>query len=76
MGYDKSNYFDYDIILKINVFFLIPTETYDWKKCLRFSLYGGLFVAPTLYCWIRVSSIIWPTTSFKTAIYKVAIVKK
>lgn len=46
------------------------TENYDWKKCVRFSLYGSLVVAPTLYCWIRISSKIWPKTSLKTAIYK------
>lgn len=28
---------------------------YDWWRVLRFSLYGGLFVAPTLYGWIKVS---------------------
>lgn len=51
-------------------FELYKTENYDWKKCIRFSLYGSLVVAPTLYCWIRISSKIWPTTSLKTAIYK------
>ncbi|XP_037048572.1 mpv17-like protein [Bradysia coprophila] len=48
-------------------------ENYDWKKCVRFSLYGGLVVAPTLYCWIKIASTLWPTTSFKTAVYKAIV---
>lgn len=28
-------------------------DTIDWKKCLRFSIYGGLITAPSLYGWIR-----------------------
>ncbi|XP_016947985.1 uncharacterized protein LOC108023224 isoform X1 [Drosophila biarmipes] len=27
--------------------------TYDWWRVLRFSMYGGLFVAPTLYGWVK-----------------------
>lgn len=27
---------------------------YDWWRVLRFSMYGGLFVAPTLYGWVKV----------------------
>ncbi|KAH1009235.1 hypothetical protein HUJ04_001620 [Dendroctonus ponderosae] len=34
-------------------------ENYDWMQVLRFSLYGGLFTAPTLYAWIRISSKLW-----------------
>lgn len=45
-------------------------DTYDWGKCLRFSLYGSLFVAPTLYSWIRVAGAMWPAQSFKTAVAK------
>lgn len=29
---------------------------YDWWRVLRFSMYGGLFVAPTLYGWVKVFS--------------------
>lgn len=45
-------------------------DTYDWGKCLRFSLYGSFFVAPTLYTWIRVAGAMWPSTSFKTGLAK------
>ncbi|CAG9760088.1 unnamed protein product [Ceutorhynchus assimilis] len=48
-------------------------ENYDWVQALRFSLYGGLFTAPTLYAWIRVSSKLWPVTSLKTSITKALV---
>lgn len=43
----------------------------DWAKCARFSIYGGLYVAPTLYTWIRVSSKLFPQNTLRTAICKV-----
>lgn len=46
-------------------------DTYDWAQLLRFSLYGGLFTAPTLYGWIRISTKLWPNNNVKTAITKV-----
>lgn len=46
---------------------------YDWERALRFSLYGGLFVAPTLYGWVRISSFLWPQVTLKTAVTKVSI---
>ncbi|XP_050329044.1 uncharacterized protein LOC126758726 [Bactrocera neohumeralis] len=46
---------------------------YDWWRALRFSLYGGFFVAPTLYSWIKVSSAMWPRTSLQTAVFKTAV---
>uniref|UniRef100_A0A034VMM7 PXMP2/4 family protein 4 n=1 Tax=Bactrocera dorsalis TaxID=27457 RepID=A0A034VMM7_BACDO len=46
---------------------------YDWWRALRFSLYGGFFVAPTLYSWIKVSSAMWPRTSLRTAVFKTAV---
>lgn len=49
-------------------------ENYDWKQAMRFCLYGGLFTAPTLYGWVRLSSFIWPQASLRTAITKVLCV--
>lgn len=43
----------------------------DWAKCARFSFYGGLYTAPTLYTWIRVSSKLFPQANLRTAIIKV-----
>ncbi|KAJ3643015.1 hypothetical protein Zmor_025756 [Zophobas morio] len=48
-------------------------ENYDWMQVLRFGLYGGLFTAPTLYAWIRISTMIWPKTNLKTAVIKAVI---
>ncbi|KAJ8967520.1 hypothetical protein NQ314_002835 [Rhamnusium bicolor] len=48
-------------------------ENYDWMQALRFSLYGSLFTAPTLYAWIRISTIIWPTTNLRTSIRKALV---
>lgn len=42
----------------------------DWAKCARFSFYGGLYVAPTLYTWIRVSSKLFPQANLRSAICK------
>lgn len=44
----------------------------DWEKCARFSFYGGLYVAPTLYTWIRVSSKLFPHANLRSAICKVS----
>lgn len=46
---------------------------YDWMRCLRFSLYGGLFVAPTLYSWIRISTAMWPQTNLRTGVIKAIV---
>ncbi|XP_060663615.1 uncharacterized protein LOC133847898 [Drosophila sulfurigaster albostrigata] len=46
---------------------------YDWWRVLRFSMYGGLFVAPTLYGWVKISSAMWPQTSLRTGIVKAAV---
>lgn len=51
----------------------VLSDTIDWWRCARFSLYGGLFVAPTLYSWVKLSSAMWPQTSIKTALAKAAV---
>ncbi|XP_034118424.1 PXMP2/4 family protein 4 [Drosophila nasuta] len=45
-------------------------KNYDWARALRFSLFGGLYVAPTLYGWVRLSSAMWPQTSLRVGIVK------
>ncbi|KAL7743047.1 hypothetical protein ACLKA6_005793 [Drosophila palustris] len=45
-------------------------KTYDWARALRFSLFGALYVAPTLYGWVRLSSAMWPQTSLRIGIVK------
>ncbi|KAH8387463.1 hypothetical protein KR093_007191, partial [Drosophila rubida] len=45
-------------------------KNYDWARALRFSLFGGLYVAPTLYGWVRLTSAMWPQTSLRVGIVK------
>ncbi|TMW40862.1 hypothetical protein DOY81_014059 [Sarcophaga bullata] len=47
-------------------------RTYDYKRVLRFCLYGSLYVAPTLYGWVRLSSAMWPQMTLKVGLIKAA----
>lgn len=46
---------------------------YDWKKAMRFSMYGSLVVAPTLYAWVRFSVRVFPHQSIGSAVTKAAV---
>lgn len=37
---------------------------------MRFSIYGSLVVAPTLYGWIKLTTAMWPKTNLKSGISK------
>ncbi|OAD58935.1 Mpv17-like protein, partial [Eufriesea mexicana] len=52
---------------------LIGNDELNYIQALRFSLYGGFFVAPTLYCWLRCSSYFWPKSDLKSAITKALV---
>ncbi|KOC63833.1 Mpv17-like protein [Habropoda laboriosa] len=52
---------------------LLGQDELNYLQALRFSLYGGFFVAPTLYCWLRSSSYFWPKSDLKSAITKALI---
>ncbi|XP_045491679.1 mpv17-like protein [Colias croceus] len=45
-------------------------NSYDWWRCARFGLYGSCYVAPTLYSWLTIASIIWPANTLKAALIK------
>ncbi|XP_064556379.1 mpv17-like protein [Drosophila montana] len=45
-------------------------KTYDYARALRFSLFGGLYVAPTLYGWVRLTSAMWPQTNLRIGVLK------
>ena len=45
----------------------------NYAQALRFSLYGGFFVAPTLYAWLKCASYIWPRSDLRSAITKVSV---
>uniref|UniRef100_A0A336LKG7 CSON010383 protein n=1 Tax=Culicoides sonorensis TaxID=179676 RepID=A0A336LKG7_CULSO len=51
----------------------IAGEEYDFKKALRFCIFGSCVVAPTLYGWVRLSSAMWPHTNFKSGITKAIV---
>lgn len=50
---------------------IIGKEEFNYAEAARFSLYGGLYVAPTLYCWLKCASYLWPKANLKSAITKV-----
>lgn len=52
---------------------LIGQEELNYPQALRFSLYGGLFVAPSLYCWLRCATYFWPKTNLRSAITKALV---
>lgn len=45
-------------------------QNYDWKRCLRYSLYGTFVSAPMLYSWMRVANIMWPRTDVASSVAK------
>ncbi|XP_066587931.1 mpv17-like protein [Prorops nasuta] len=48
-------------------------EELSYMQALRFSLYGGFFVAPTLYCWLKCASFLWPKSDLKSAVTKALV---
>ncbi|XP_017477029.1 PREDICTED: mpv17-like protein [Rhagoletis zephyria] len=48
-------------------------KDYDWMRILRFGLFGGLYVAPTLYGWLRVASTMWPQTNLRVGALKAIV---
>lgn len=43
----------------------------DLQRAAKFSMYGGLFVAPTLYAWMRFAGYVWPSMTITSHITKV-----
>jgi len=46
-------------------------KEWDFAEALRFCLYGGCFVAPTLHGWLRLAVIMWPQQNFRSTLAKV-----
>ncbi|XP_055587277.1 mpv17-like protein [Uranotaenia lowii] len=42
----------------------------DWKRCIRYSLYGTFVSAPMLYSWMRLANMMWPRTDFRSSMIK------
>lgn len=51
---------------------LAGEEKYDFGKVGRFCLYGSCYVAPTLYCWLKIATTIWPLNNLRSALTKVS----
>ncbi|XP_043273280.1 mpv17-like protein [Venturia canescens] len=45
----------------------------NYTQAFRFSLYGGFFVAPTLYAWLKCASYLWPKSNLRSAITKALV---
>lgn len=45
----------------------------DWARCFRFLAWGGLIVAPSLYAWVRLATIMFPKPGLRTAMSKALI---
>ncbi|XP_036220952.1 uncharacterized protein [Bactrocera oleae] len=50
-----------------------PLKDYDWMRILRFGFFGGCYVAPTLYGWLRVASAMWPQTNLRVGALKAIV---
>ena len=45
-------------------------DNFNWRKCLRYSMYGALVSAPTLFCWMKVANKMWPRTDIYSSVCK------
>ncbi|GAB1866727.1 Mpv17-like protein [Camponotus japonicus] len=52
---------------------IMGKEEFNYAEAARFSFYGGLYVAPTLYCWLKCASYLWPKANLKSAITKALV---
>lgn len=71
-----GNFIQYETFISFTnsiMIYILSVDTYDWTKCAQFAVYGSLYVAPTLYCWVKLMSKIWPVSNFRTAIMKTAV---
>ncbi|XP_055371416.1 mpv17-like protein [Condylostylus longicornis] len=45
-------------------------ENVDWIRCLKYSIYGGFYTAPTVYAWIRIAQAVFPKNTLQAGIQK------
>jgi hypothetical protein len=50
---------------------LSDQEKFDLWRIARFGLYGCFITAPSLYAWVRLTTAMWPNTTFRIACAKV-----
>jgi hypothetical protein len=46
-------------------------QEYDWWKVMRFGLYGCFITAPSLYCWVKLATFMYPNNNLRLAMAKV-----
>uniref|UniRef100_T1IQ56 Mpv17-like protein n=1 Tax=Strigamia maritima TaxID=126957 RepID=T1IQ56_STRMM len=54
-------------------FFRPEQEKFNWKEVSRFGLFGSLWVAPTVYTWIKTSSKLFPAPNLQNALKKAIV---
>ena len=47
------------------------SKEYNLPRAFKFGLYGSLYVAPTLYGWMKLSCLVWPKPVFLHSLTKV-----
>ncbi|XP_069683563.1 mpv17-like protein [Periplaneta americana] len=45
----------------------------NFMEAMRFCVYGSCFVAPTLYAWLRVATLMWPQQNLKSALCRAIV---
>uniref|UniRef100_A0A182JR26 Mpv17-like protein n=1 Tax=Anopheles christyi TaxID=43041 RepID=A0A182JR26_9DIPT len=48
-------------------------DSFDFVQCIGYGLYGALYVAPTIYGWVKISTIMWPKMNIRTALLKAVV---
>lgn len=52
---------------------VINKDEFSPRKCLNFFLFGSLFVAPTLYGWVKLTTAMWPHMNLKSGLTKAVV---
>ncbi|XP_044753341.1 PXMP2/4 family protein 4-like isoform X6 [Coccinella septempunctata] len=48
-------------------------KSYDWLRVFRFSLYGVIVVAPMMHGWVKLTTFIWPSSTFSNSLKKAVL---
>lgn len=75
-GVNALEFFCFWLFIHLHIqsyFIFMYLDTYDWSKCVCFSLYGSLYVAPSLYGWVKLTTKMFPVQNFRTSLMKTVI---
>ncbi|KAG5683987.1 hypothetical protein PVAND_013240 [Polypedilum vanderplanki] len=48
-------------------------KDFDWWKVVRFGLYGCFITAPSLYCWVKLATFMYPNNQLRLCMAKVSM---